>query len=215
MKKRLLLLMTCLMLGLFGCREDDTRESEEAELDAVSSSMDGTLTEYTGSQLSIETEDGGTLTFKDCSSAKIQCKNGIIPGNEVTLVYVGGIDGTDTSNVKVRKIITSDDNSSVMSLAEHAKEDIALSGGMVTPQEDDSQAGQDMPASGAQVEETHQTASVISGVNVRADALSGSEILGTLGGGDSVTVTGICDNGWYRIIFENQTGFVWRDYLSL
>ena len=80
---------------------------------------------------------------------------------------------------------------------------------------DDSQAGQDMPASGAQVEETHQTASVISGVNVRADALSGSEILGTLGGGDSVTVTGICDNGWYRIIFENQTGFVWRDYLSL
>ena len=79
MKKRLLLLMTCLMLGLFGCREDDTRESEEAELDAVSSSMDGTLTEYTGSELSIEAEDGGTLSFKDCSSAKIQCKNGINP----------------------------------------------------------------------------------------------------------------------------------------
>lgn len=214
MKKKLLLLITCLMLGLFGCGENDAQESEEAELDAVSSSMDGILTEYTGSQLSIETEDGGTLTFKDCSSAKIQCKNGIIPGNEVTLVYVGGIDGTDTSNVKIRKIITSDDNSSVMSLAEQAKEDITLSGGMVTSQED-SQAGQEMPASGVQVEETHQTASVISGVNVRADALSGSEILGTLDGGDAVTVTGICDNGWYRIIFEGKTGYVWRDYLSL
>ena len=132
----------------------------------------------------------------------------------MTLVYVGGIDGTDTSNVRVRRIITEDDNSSVMSLAEKAKEDIAQAGGMVSS-EDEEDAGQDLPDSGVEVESTRQTAYVVSSVNVRADALSGSEILGVLDGGDSVTVTGICANGWYRVIYEGKTGYVWRDYLSL
>ena len=202
MKKFLSLLAALsILLSFSACSEKNSREKEEAELDAVSSSMTGTLTSYTGSEVSIETEDGQKLSFEDCSSAEIQCINGIIPGNEVTLVYVGGIDGTDTSNVRVRRIITEDDNSSVMSLAEKAKEDIAQAGGMVSSEDE--------------VESTRQTAYVVSSVNVRADALSGSEILGVLDGGDSVTVTGICANGWYRVIYEGKTGYVWRDYLSL
>lgn len=215
MKKFLSLLAALsILLSFSACSEKNSREKEEAELDAVSSSMTGTLTSYTGSEVSIETEDGQKLSFEDCSSAEIQCVNGIIPGNEVTLVYVGGIDGTDTSNVRVRRIITEDDNSSVMSLAEKAKEDIAQAGGMVSS-EDEEDAGQDLPDSGVEVESTRQTAYVVSSVNVRADALSGSEILGVLDGGDSVTVTGICANGWYRVIYEGKTGYVWRDYLSL
>ena len=216
MKKFLsLLAVLSILLSFSACSEKNSREEEEAELDAVSSSMTGTLTSYTGSEVSIETEDGQKLSFEDCSSAEIKCVNGIIPGNEVTLVYVGGIDGTDTSNVRVRRIITEDDNSSVMSLAEKAKEDIAQAGGMVSSDDEEEEAGQDLPDSGVEVESIRQTAYVVSSVNVRSDALSGSEILGVLDGGDSVTVTGICANGWYRVIYQGETGYVWRDYLSL
>ena len=200
MRKFLLLLMTLsICLSFSACGGGNSRKEEEAELDAVSSSMTGTLTRYTGSEISIETDDGQELSFEDCSSTEVECVNGIIPGNEVTLIYVGGIDGTDTSNVRVRRIITEEDNSSVMALAERGRDDISRSedGTYSEDEEEETGAGQDLP------------------VNVRADAQSGSEILGVLDGGDSVTVTGMCANGWYRVIYEGETGYVWRDYLSL
>ena len=218
MRKFLLLLMTLsICLSFSACGGGNSRKEEEAELDAVSSSMTGTLTRYTGSEISIETDDGQELSFEDCSSTEVECVNGIIPGNEVTLIYVGGIDGTDTSNVRVRRIITEEDNSSVMALAERARDDISRSedGTYSEDEEEETGAGQDLPDSGVEVESTRQTAYVVSYVNVRADAQSGSEILGVLDGGDSVTVTGICANGWYRVIYEGETGYVWRDYLSL
>lgn len=206
-----------IFLSFSACGGRNSREEEEAELDAVSSSMTGTLTKYTGSEISIETDDGQELSFEDCASAEVECVNGIIPGNKVTLIYVGGIDGTDTSNVRVRRIITEEDNSSVMALAEKARDGISRSedGTYSDAEEDETAAGQDLPDSGVEVESTRQTAYVVSSVNVRADAQSGSEILGILNGGDSVTITGICANGWYRVIYEGQTGYVWRDYLSL
>ena len=218
MRKFLLLMMTLtIFLSFSACSGRNSREEEEAELDAVSSSMTGTLTKYTGSEISIETDEGQELSFEDCSSTEVECVNGIIPGNEVTLIYVGGIDGTDTSNVRVRRIITEEDNSSVMALAEKARDGISRSkdGTYSENEEEETEAGQDLPDSGVEVESTRQTAYVVSSVNVRADAQSGSEILGILDGGDSVTVTGICANGWYRVIYEGQTGYVWRDYLSL
>ena len=218
MRKFLLLLMTfTIFLSFSACGGRNSREKEEAELDAVSSSMTGTLTKYTGSEISIETDEGQKLSFEDCSSTEVECINGIIPGNEVTLIYVGGIDGTDTSNVRVRRIITKDDNSSVMALAEKAMDGISRSedGTYSEDKEEENGAGQDLPDSGVEVESTHETAYVVSPVNVRADAQSGSEVLGVLDGGDSVTVTGICANGWYRVIYDGETGYVWRDYLSL
>lgn len=218
MRKFLLLLMTfTIFLSFSACGGRNSREKEEAELDAVSSSMTGTLTKYTGSEISIETDEGQKLSFEDCSSTEVDCVNGIIPGNEVTLIYVGGIDGTDTSNVRVRRIITEDDNSSVMALAEKARDGISRSedGTYSEDKEEENGAGQDLPDSGVEVESTHETAYVVSPVNVRADARSGSEVLGVLDGGDSVTVTGICANGWYRVIYDGETGYVWRDYLSL
>lgn len=217
MKKFLSILAALsILLSFSACSEKNSREEEEAELDAVSSSMTGTLTKYTGSVITIETDEGQELSFEDCSSTEVECVNGIIPGNEVTLIYVGGIDGTDTSNVRVRRLITEDDNSSVMSLADKAREDIAQTGTAASSDDDsENEAGHDLPDSGVEVETTRQTAYVVSPVNVRADAESGSEILGILDGGDSVTVTGICANGWYRVIYEGETGYVWRDYLSM
>ncbi len=216
MRKFLLLLITfSIVLSFSACGGRNSREEEEAELDAVSSSMTGTLTRYTGSEISIETDDGQELSFEDCSSTEVECVNGIIPGNEVTLIYVGGIDGTDTSNVRVRRIITEDDNSSIMALAEKAKDDISRSEDGTYSEEEEAEAGQDLPDSNVEVESTRQTANVVRSVNVRADAQNGSEVLGILDGGDSVTVTGICANGWYRVVYEGQTGYVWGDYLSL
>lgn len=66
MKKTFSMLMKTVfltaLLALSGCGEDE-RAKEEAELDAVSASLNGTLVRYTGSLLSIETEEGKTLTL--------------------------------------------------------------------------------------------------------------------------------------------------------
>lgn len=203
------LLTVLILFTLTSCGKDDKKKAEEAELDAVSASLSGTLTSYTGSQLSLKTKEGETLTFDNCSNAKLELANGIVPGNEVLLVYVGAIKDTDTSNVKVRKIIVEDNNSGLIP----DKEDGVISGSAASgstyfP------AGEDEPASGVEVEKTSGTGTIIGGVNVRSDAKSGSEILGHLSAGDSVTVTGICENGWYRIVFEGGTAFIWKDYVE-
>lgn len=203
------LITVLILFTLTSCGKDDKKKAEEAELDAVSASLSGTLTSYTGSQLSLKTEEGETLTFDNCSNAKLELANGIVPGNEVLLVYVGAIKDTDTSNVKVRKIIVEDNNSGLIP----DKEDGVISGSAASgstyfP------AGEDEPASGVEVEKTSGTGTIIGGVNVRSDAKSGSEILGHLSAGDSVTVTGICENGWYRIVFEGGTAFIWKDYVE-
>lgn len=203
------LITVLILFTLTSCGKDDKKKAEEAELDAVSASLSGTLTSYTGSQLSLKTEEGETLTFDNCSNAKLELANGIVPGNEVLLVYVGAIKDTDTSNVKVRKIIVEDNNSGLIP----DKEDGVISGSAASGSTY-SPAGQDEPASGVEVEKTSGTGTIIGGVNVRSDAKSGSEILGHLSAGDSVTVTGICENGWYRIVFEGGTAFIWKDYVE-
>ncbi len=203
------LITVLILFTLTSCGKDDKKKAEEAELDAVSASLSGTLTSYTGSQLSLKTEEGETLTFDNCSNAKLELANGIVPGNEVLLVYVGAIKDTDTSNVKVRKIIVEDNNSGLIP----DKEDGVISGSAASGSTY-SPAGEDEPASGVDVEKTSGTGTIIGGVNVRSDAKSGSEILGHLSAGDSVTITGICENGWYRIVFEGGTAFIWKDYVE-
>lgn len=212
MKKTFSMLMKTVfltaLLALSGCGEDE-RAKEEAELDAVSASLNGTLVRYTGSLLSIETEEGKTLTFDNCSRAELDLKNGIVPGNEVLLVYVGALKDSDTSKVRIRKIVVEDDNTGLISTDEEGAVTGSAASGAVY-----SDAGYDEPESGVSVEKTHGTGYITGGVNVRSDAKSSSEILGHLGSGDTVTVTGICENGWYRIVFEERTAYIWKDYIS-
>lgn len=212
MKKTFSMLMKTVfltaLLALSGCGEDE-RAKEEAELDAVSASLNGTLVRYTGSLLSIKTEEGKTLTFDNCSRAELDLKNGIVPGNEVLLVYVGALKDSDTSKVRIRKIVVEDDNTGLISTDEESTVTGSAASGAVY-----SDAGYDEPESGVSVEKTHGTGYITGGVNVRSDAKSGSEILGHLGSGDTVTVTGICENGWYRIVFEEGTAYIWKDYIS-
>ena len=212
MKKTFSMLMKTVfltaLLALSGCGEDE-RAKEEAELDAVSASLNGILVRYTGSLLSIETEEGKTLTFDNCSRAELDLKNGIVPGNEVLLVYVGALKDSDTSKVRIRKIVVEDDNTGLISTDEEGAVTGSAASGAVY-----SDAGYDEPESGVSVEKTHGTGYITGGVNVRSDAKSVSEILGHLGSGDTVTVTGICENGWYRIVFEEGTAYIWKDYIS-
>ena len=209
--KKFLLLLFVLSLCLFAaCGEKTDLETEEAELDAVSSTMNGTMTKYTGSEITIEPAEGTSYTF-GCEKAQLQCKNGLTPGNQVQLVYVGGIDGTNTDNVRVRRIITSDDNTGVWEIA-----NAAADGVITQPQEEETpkEAGYDTPASGTPGEETKETACISGYVNVRADAQSDGEILGTLSPGDEITVTGICQNGWIRIPYNGGTAYIWQDFVS-
>lgn len=94
LKYLLLLLLSVLCLTVLNaCGKDDSAAEEEAALDSVSASMDGTVTAFTGKEISVITSDNEKLTF-DMTKAELDCKNGIIPGNEVTLIYVGPLDGT-------------------------------------------------------------------------------------------------------------------------
>ena len=52
------------------------------------------------------------------------------------------------------------------------------------------------------------------GVNVRANAVDTSDVLGQLGGGDKVYVISADSNGWYKIAYNNTTAYVSGKYLT-
>lgn len=242
MKKFLLVLLaSATALSFSGCqkKEDVSPETEEAELDAVSSSLSGTLIKYTGSEITIETSDGEKLSFDNCEKAQLDLENGIIPGNKVTLMYVGAIEDTDTSKVKIRKITTGEDNSSVLALSKKAEESIPNStGSPVILEENDTDEEDEDEKSENKKEKTDETVSqkendkkeesdanelavgdskettIASSVYVRSEPKSGSEILGTLQDGAAVTITNTDGSGWYEVSFEGQTGYIWKDYVN-
>ena len=70
------------------------------------------------------------------------------------------------------------------------------------------------PANNVYVEDTWETVWATDAVNVRTYADSASDRIGMLGQGESVTRTGICDNGWSRVDYNGTTGYVHSDYLT-
>ena len=240
MKKFLLVLLASVTaLSFAGCtKEENSQEAEEAELDAVSSSLSGTLITYTGTEISIETSEGKKLSFDNCEKAQLDLENGIIPGNEITLMYVGAIEDTDTSKVKIRKITTTDDNSSVLALAKKAEESIPNStGSPVLLEEDDKEDDVDEKPEDKKQKENDKKddkeddkkddtddsefpvggsreTTIASSVYVRSEPKSGSEVLGTLHTDAAVTITNIDGSGWYEVDFEGQKGYIWKDYVN-
>lgn len=51
-------------------------------------------------------------------------------------------------------------------------------------------------------------------VNIREGYSSDSTILGVLSRGGSIEISGTTDNGWVRVKYNGQTGYVFADYLS-
>lgn len=211
-KKTFLLIITllcCLFMSACQKSEEERAKEEEASLDAVSASIDGMVTSITGEQITIRTSDGDSISF-NMKKAELDCNSGIIPGNDVTLIYVGSRQGSDTSNVRLRKIITTDDNSALLADKISGTSDTLQS----KTENKRTQPGYDIPKSNVEVEEKTETVYAMYNVNVRADASEDAEILGTLSEDKKITRTGICENGWSRVAYEGKTGYIWGEYLS-
>lgn len=79
--------------------ETETATPEE-EIDEVT----GVIKSFTGGNLILEDDQQESLNF-ELGDAKLECANGILAGDQVSIIYEGTIKGTDTSKVKVIKVI--------------------------------------------------------------------------------------------------------------
>ena len=52
------------------------------------------------------------------------------------------------------------------------------------------------------------------GLNIRSSWSTNGKILGTVNYGTDLTVTGLCENGWVRVEYQGQTGYVSGDYVA-
>ena len=116
MKKLLAICVSSVLLvSLSGCslgsvidqfRSSDSEELQDINPDSIRVYMDeirGTLQDFTGSQITISTATD-TYTF-DISQATLECANGMVSGDAVSVVYEGQLDSTDTSTVKALKVV--------------------------------------------------------------------------------------------------------------
>ncbi len=189
-----LLLLIVLIFALTFKTSAEKEREEQASLDAVSASIDGTVTAITGKTITISTSDGDSITF-NMQKVELDCNSGVIPGNNVTLIYVGARNGTDTSNVRLRKIITTDDNSDLLSAKlKQTEEDQEEEDTTSTS----SSPGYDKPGADVDVELTKENVTALYNVNVRADADGDAQVIGALDPDTTVTRTGICSNGWSK-----------------
>lgn len=53
-----------------------------------------------------------------------------------------------------------------------------------------------------------------SGLNIRTGWSTNASLLGTVGYGTDLTVTGLCENGWVQILYKGQTAYVSGEYVS-
>lgn len=72
---------------------------ERVYMDEIS----GRLQDFTGSTLTLSAEDSSYVF--DISQASIECKSGIIIGDEISIIYEGQLENTDTSVVKALKVV--------------------------------------------------------------------------------------------------------------
>ena len=129
-------------------------------------------------------QNDGTELMFNSNNCEHDFKNGIREGNWIVVTYVGEIQGTDTKNVKVIKITDNDEN-----IVEQEQKKMNIK---------------------AVDESVYSTAAV----HVRQSYSTDSEILGTLEQGGQIKRTGICDNGWSRVIYNNQDAYIFGDYLT-
>ena len=114
-----LLLGSLVLFSLSGCTAGDmitsyTSISDQSETTLQNTSetpkqrvyMDeikGTLKDFTGATLTMESQEQ-TYVF-DLSEATLECEDGMITGDEISVIYEGQLSGTDTSSVHVLKVV--------------------------------------------------------------------------------------------------------------
>lgn len=129
-------------------------------------------------------QNDGTELIFNSNNCEHEFKNGIREGNWIIVTYVGEIQGTDTKNVKVIKITDNDENTIK---EEQKKMNIK-----------------------AVDENVYSTADV----HIRESYSTNSKILGNLKKGEQIKRTGVCDNGWSRVVYNNQDAYIFGDYLT-
>lgn len=65
--------------------------------------LSGRLQDFTGSQLTVKAEEN--IYVFDVSQATLECEDGMITGDEVSVIYEGQLTDTDTSTVKALKVV--------------------------------------------------------------------------------------------------------------
>ncbi|WP_373211950.1 hypothetical protein [Ruminococcus sp. 5_1_39BFAA] len=116
MKKLIALcICSCLAFTMTGCtlgdmikeyiNEEDSAEQETATAKhrVYMDEITGTLLDFTGSQLTVQ-GDEQTYVF-DVSQATLECQDGMITGDEISVIYEGQLSDTDTSSVKALKVV--------------------------------------------------------------------------------------------------------------
>lgn len=82
--------------------EDNTTTGETKNrvyMDEIS----GTLQDFSGNQLILNTEDASYVF--NISNATLECEGGMITGDEISIIYEGQLSGTDTSTVRILKVV--------------------------------------------------------------------------------------------------------------
>ena len=64
----------------------------------------GTLLDFNGTYLTIKGNENENYVF-DVSQATLECEDGMIAGDEISIIYEGQLIDNDTSNVKVLKVV--------------------------------------------------------------------------------------------------------------
>ena len=116
MKKRLCVVLCCVLpLALLaGCSTSEIMDrlprsdpekpvSTEHKERVFMDKMNGVLTGFDGTYVTVSADD--TLYTFDASEATVECARGLIAGDEISIIYEGQLSGTDTSGLKVLKIV--------------------------------------------------------------------------------------------------------------
>lgn len=105
----------CLAFTLTGCNPGELIDKYILKKDAVSQNtasgksrvymdeLTGELIDFNGSQLTVKTETENYIF--DVSQATLECEDGMITGDEISVIYEGQLTDTDTSTVKALKVV--------------------------------------------------------------------------------------------------------------
>lgn len=119
--RKFLITGTCLLLalGFCGCgsigetvrqflpqREETEETTDTVKARVYMDEMTGTLMDFDGSNLTIQTDEEETFVF-DVTQATLECEDGMITGDEISVIYEGKLEeiGTDTSAVRALKVV--------------------------------------------------------------------------------------------------------------
>lgn len=115
--KKLLIICICTIFttSLSGCSlgdlvdrfvsTGDTPAQETGEIGPriYMDEVKGQLRDFTGNQLTVKSNE--TLYIFDVSQATLECEDGMITGDEVSVIYEGQLNDTDTTTVKALKVV--------------------------------------------------------------------------------------------------------------